>query len=218
MRTTYYFAYGSNLNIGQMAQRCPSAEPIGAATLRGFRLVFRGVADVIESDGDTVTGGVWEITGRDLEALDRYEGFPHLYGRRRIEVELESGETVDALVYTMKRGGFGAPSPYYYETIREGYGNFGLSDYRSLMLTALFPDGSYRGRTPLEIVQRMRSESYVPSRDCREYMRQVAKRMRVQSGAKVETSSPDKFLATLARSDDGVFYAEAENTLHLEFR
>lgn len=38
---------------------------------------------------------------KDLAPLDRYEGFPHLYTREELSVELESGDTIDATVYVM---------------------------------------------------------------------------------------------------------------------
>ena len=38
----YYIAYGSNLNIGQMARRCPEAEMIGTGRLEQYELEFRG--------------------------------------------------------------------------------------------------------------------------------------------------------------------------------
>ena len=41
-----YFAYGSNLNLTQMANRCPQAKQLGSAYLPNWRLVFRGVADI----------------------------------------------------------------------------------------------------------------------------------------------------------------------------
>ena len=46
-----YLAYGSNLHIGQMQRRCPTAEVLGTSTLHGYRLVFNGVA-TIEPDPD----------------------------------------------------------------------------------------------------------------------------------------------------------------------
>ncbi len=35
-----YFAYGSNLNPGQMAERCPEYRSLGVARLPGHRLCF----------------------------------------------------------------------------------------------------------------------------------------------------------------------------------
>ena len=38
----YYLAYGPNLNLVQMRQRCPNARVVGYTYLFGARLVFRG--------------------------------------------------------------------------------------------------------------------------------------------------------------------------------
>ena len=37
-----YFAYGSNINLQQMEQRCPAARPVGPVILDGYELRFRG--------------------------------------------------------------------------------------------------------------------------------------------------------------------------------
>lgn len=37
-----YIAYGSNLNLPQMAIRCPGAAVIGKSALKDYELVFRG--------------------------------------------------------------------------------------------------------------------------------------------------------------------------------
>ena len=37
-----YIAYGSNLNLEQMARRCPTAKVIGAGEIRDHELLFRG--------------------------------------------------------------------------------------------------------------------------------------------------------------------------------
>ena len=36
-----YFAYGSNINLEQMAYRCPDASVVGPVTLEGWELLFR---------------------------------------------------------------------------------------------------------------------------------------------------------------------------------
>lgn len=36
-----YFAYGSNMNLNQMAFRCPDAEVVESVRLEGYRLAFR---------------------------------------------------------------------------------------------------------------------------------------------------------------------------------
>lgn len=35
----YYLAYGSNLSMAQMAQRCPDAVYVGTAELKDYRLL-----------------------------------------------------------------------------------------------------------------------------------------------------------------------------------
>lgn len=42
MKKKYYFAYGSNCNLDQMAFRCPKATVVGPVTLRNYRLTFNG--------------------------------------------------------------------------------------------------------------------------------------------------------------------------------
>ena len=59
-------------------------------------------------------------------ALDRYEGYPSHYFKQNVPVQL-GGEEVSAMVYIMNlRMGFGMPSPYYYQTVYEGYNDCGL--------------------------------------------------------------------------------------------
>jgi len=71
-----YLAYGSNLHIEHMQQRCPTAEVLGTSTLHGYRLVFNGVA-TIEPDPDrSVPVLLWDIKPADEIPLDRYEGYP----------------------------------------------------------------------------------------------------------------------------------------------
>jgi gamma-glutamylcyclotransferase (GGCT)/AIG2-like uncharacterized protein YtfP len=103
-----YFAYGSNMNLQQMARRCPGAVALGPARLPGWRLTERTFAD-IDRDHEAETWGVlWEITAAHLWALDRYEGAPALYTRRRVTVTLADPDTGrptahTALVYVMTR-------------------------------------------------------------------------------------------------------------------
>ncbi|HRU98634.1 MAG TPA: gamma-glutamylcyclotransferase [Ruminococcus sp.] len=120
-----YLAYGSNLHIEQMKKRCPAAEVLGTSVLHGYRLVFNGVA-TIEPDPDrSVPVLLWDIKPSDERPLDRYEGYPHLYRRETVQVEL-NGKTVDAMVYIMNNKGIRPPSPYYYDVIRLGYEMNGL--------------------------------------------------------------------------------------------
>ena len=98
-----YFAYGSNLDRRQFAARCPGSRPVAAAVLRGYRLAFRGGghADIVRQKGGVVRGALYNVTARDAEALDRYEGVPVYYHRITVFVKDEGGRLHRALAYKM---------------------------------------------------------------------------------------------------------------------
>lgn len=113
-----YFAYGSNLNVKHMAQRCPRAKPLGAAYFPGWRLVFRGVADIEPgNDDELLPVGIWSITEECEKKLDFYEGFPRLYRKEEVN---------GIMTYRMNSTYIAGPSSGYYHTIRQGYEDFGL--------------------------------------------------------------------------------------------
>lgn len=128
---TLYIAYGSNLNLPQMAFRCPTAKVVGASEIKDYELLFRGgrkgsVATVEPLKGSSVPVLLWKLKERDLQALDRYEGYPSFYHKEILEVELK-GRTIPAMVYIMNNGHpFGSPSDYYLNTIMEGYQSAGF--------------------------------------------------------------------------------------------
>lgn len=118
---TLYFAYGSNLNKAQMQKRCPNAVPLGKLMLADWRLVFRGVADIEPHKGAVLPIGLWAITDKCEMALDVYEGYPRLYGKKYFMI---NGEKY--LTYTMNQDGIQPPSRGYVDTIRCGYDDFRL--------------------------------------------------------------------------------------------
>lgn len=124
--TKLYWAYGSNLNVAHMRQRCPSAAPLEALNLPDAILRFRHVADVAYLTGATCPGGLWEITPDCEAALDGYEGVRYgLY--RKVYITLRyHGAVRKALLYQMNMVGIMPPSETYLETIVQGYEDFGL--------------------------------------------------------------------------------------------
>lgn len=126
MSKRLYVAYGSNLNIRQMQHRCPTAKLYGTGTVSDYELQFKGqpncaFATIAPQEGSEVPVAVWEIQSQDERSLDRYEGYPSHYFKQNIPVQLD-GEEVDAMVYIMNlKMKFGMPSPYYYQTVLEGY-------------------------------------------------------------------------------------------------
>jgi hypothetical protein len=131
MNKKLYVAYGSNLNLAQMATRCPTARIVVSSAMKDWQLIFRGahegaVATVEPMASGSVPVLVWEITPADEAALDRYEGFPFLYRKEEVEVRL-GGEIVTGMIYIMNEGRpIGTPSCYYYSIILEGYKSAGF--------------------------------------------------------------------------------------------
>lgn len=122
-----YFAYGSNLNKWQMARRCPRAVSLGRLKLPDWRLVFRGVADLIPDEGAFCWGGVWRITPECERALDYYEGVASgLYRKETIPIEPLADGTNEMLVYVMNSDGVFPPSESYLASIVKGYRDFRL--------------------------------------------------------------------------------------------
>lgn len=135
----YYLAYGSNLNMAQMAYRCPGAVPLGTAEIKDFRLLFKGSRSgsyltIEKAEGFTVPVGVWAVTEADEARLDRYEGFPAFYYKTELDITYKGilskkMRKVRAFVYIMHEDRhFGIPSFQYMETCREGYADFGFDE------------------------------------------------------------------------------------------
>ena len=55
----YYIAYGSNLSVEQMAQRCPDARIVGQAVLEDWELAFHGCATILPNKGKNTPVLVW---------------------------------------------------------------------------------------------------------------------------------------------------------------
>ncbi|CQR73803.1 AIG2-like family protein [Sporomusa ovata DSM 2662] len=132
METKIYAAYGSNLNLKQMKKRCPKTKVIGKGELFDYKLTFRGkqtgVANVERNAGCSVPVVLWTITKDCEQELDRYEGYPRLYGKEVVTVSTADGERA-ALVYVMARQYETMPvipSEYYFEIIRQGYRDNGI--------------------------------------------------------------------------------------------
>src|SRR3954454_9477633 len=116
-----YFAYGSNLCVRQMAQRCPGAVDPQPAMLANHDWLInqRGVATVEPFDGSQVHGVLWQVTDDDLATLDSAEGVPSRYPRDRLTVQTDAGPS-EAWVYIDHRVDPGAPRPGYLERIVDG--------------------------------------------------------------------------------------------------
>ncbi len=117
-----YFAYGSNLDIEQMRQRCPSSRPHVRGVLENHRIDFThrsrrwggGAADVVAQAEESVWGALYSLERSELELLDRFEGG---YERLEIQVHAEKSGPVHALTYTVRIKGSFLPTREYLEKL-----------------------------------------------------------------------------------------------------
>ena len=120
-----YIAYGSNINLKQMAYRCQHSKVVGTSEIKDYELEFRGVATIAPKENATVPVLIWELDERDLPVLNRYEGWPRLYRQETMSFEL-NGREVEGMAYLMNYGELSPPSKQYYNTILQGYRENGL--------------------------------------------------------------------------------------------
>jgi len=141
-----YIAYGSNMVEEQMAYRCPDAKLIGAGYIEDAQLEFYLHATI---EHTKIKGGrssaptrvpvaVWEISKADEQRLDRYEGFPNYYIKKRIPVRMNDGTEVKGMVYLMKLIRQQPPTASYYNGIVDAYIKLGLgSQIKTVLEPAL---------------------------------------------------------------------------------
>jgi len=122
---TLYIAYGSNINLGQMAYRCPTAERVSTGFVENYELEFRRVATIVPKQDSKVPVLVWELKPEDERNLDRYEGFPHMYRKEIITVKIGDQE-INGMVYIMNGGQIEPPPESYYTGILKGYVDNGM--------------------------------------------------------------------------------------------
>jgi len=128
-----YIAYGSNLNMEQMAYRCPDAKRVTTAVLKDYKLVFKGsmtgsYLTIVKSKGDMVPVGVWRISKSDEKNLDRYEGYPSFYEKHMLTIPCTDGKNHRVMVYIMHENRvIGVPRKSYVDTCLKGYEDFGFN-------------------------------------------------------------------------------------------
>lgn len=131
----YFFAYGPELNRKQMQERCPDSKPKFSATLPNYKLVFvgwsrqwrGGVASIKPFRGQRVLGGIYEISEKDRQRLDSYEGYPRNANQLNVTVFREVGEPVQAITYIkVDQSEETQPSREYLSLIEQGYREWGI--------------------------------------------------------------------------------------------
>ena len=139
MKNRIYIAYGSNMDLGQMKFRCPTAELLGTGLLEGWRLMFKGsltgaYATIEREKGLTVPILLWRISAADEERLDRYEGFPSFYYKQTIQAVktdehgAKCGHTRGMAYIMHEERKFGIPSGHYLRILDAAYKKFGFDE------------------------------------------------------------------------------------------
>lgn len=140
----YYIAYGSNLNIEQMAQRCNTAKLLCTGFIEDWTLRFRllngpAYATILPETGAKVPVAIWEIDNLCEQALDIYEDFPQMYDKKEIEAISSDGNLFTGMVYIMNETCIpGIPSEQYVQSISQGYADNNLDlDYLNQFLKTI---------------------------------------------------------------------------------
>lgn len=134
MNKILYFAYGSNMNLQQMKERCPHSEKLGIGYMEDAEVYFpsfyepwdSGMAGYKKSPGNIMWGVLFELDHRDLEVMRDYEDY--VPGRDSKENNYEEvfvdiffkDKFVKCMTYESCITGTYKPSPAYLKTIVDG--------------------------------------------------------------------------------------------------
>jgi cation transport regulator ChaC len=134
--TSWYFAYGSNMNRAQMLIRAGQIFEEHEARLENYEMLFNkkarggtGEANVHPASGKTVHGVLYKIPEVAFRSMDRFEGAPVHYRRIEVAVTEGAGRKVNAQVYIATKIEKGLrPAPHYLQKIIEGAKEHGLPE------------------------------------------------------------------------------------------
>ena len=122
-----YYAYGSNLNLRQMARRCPTAKLLGTGVIPDYELLFRGREEgksyltVRPCPGAQVPVAAFLVHPSDVHELCRIAA---------IATEVCHGGVsrgvLEGFWYVMNDDRRLPPSQEYWEAIVEGYHDVGF--------------------------------------------------------------------------------------------
>jgi gamma-glutamylcyclotransferase len=137
--------YGSNLDIEQMAMRCPTAVPAGRARLAHHALAFGGfshrwrggVASLVRAPGAQAEGIVFRVAKSEVKRLDGYEGVPFAYERVTRKVVDQYGERRRVHLYVQHEDTFqpGLPARRYFAVLWRAYERWGLDQQALITAT-----------------------------------------------------------------------------------
>jgi hypothetical protein len=104
-----YFAYGANMDVADMARRCPRSRPLGLARLMRHRLAImrEGWLTATRDPRGRVHGVLWDLALADVPALDRFEGLGDGLYAKAVQPVITAAGPKRALVYFGRNDGPG---------------------------------------------------------------------------------------------------------------
>ncbi len=143
----FYFAYGSNMSLKQMKDRCGADhfEVIGPAYTESYSLAFTryseswdgGVADLVKGKEET-WGVIYKVDACALDTLDQYEGYDssrakeeNAYNREKVTVKVKEGDLIKGVLcyFANPQKSFFQPSKMYLDTLILGAKENGLPKF-----------------------------------------------------------------------------------------
>lgn len=116
-------AYGRNLDLLRMKEKCPHCALIGQGILKGWRIAFRKYITLEKFEGGEVPVGIWQIDEEGERELDIIEDFPTMYRKEYVDIEI-NGKTKKALLYLINDLKPKFPDKLYFERLLIGYNDF----------------------------------------------------------------------------------------------
>lgn len=119
----YSLAYGRNLDLKRMKEKCPHCILVGKAVLKDWQLAFKRYITIEPCKGGQVPVGIWQIDDLAEKELDIIEGYPTLYRKESVNIEF-NGKKIEALVYVINDTHPKYPDKGYLERVMIGYDDF----------------------------------------------------------------------------------------------
>ncbi len=128
----FYFAYGSNMSLARMTERCGKDNfvDLGKAQLPGYSFYFygRGYANIRPMASQTIEGVLFQIKDACLKSLDRVEGYPNTYQRQAVKIDWKNTNVLAQVYIVEKDQTMGTPTAEYYQIVLSGAQEHNLSD------------------------------------------------------------------------------------------
>lgn len=137
----FYFAYGSNMNLARMTERCGKDNfvDLGKAQLPGYSFYFygRGHANIRPMASQTIEGVLFQIQDSCLKSLDQVEGYPNTYQRQAVKVNWKETNVLAQAYIVEKDQTVGTPTAEYYQIVLSGAQEHKLSESYIQQIKAL---------------------------------------------------------------------------------